>query len=272
MKEELQNMNLSDLRFVCQELGISCPKTKKGIVKKLLQPLSKKYRMNNKIKKKIPSLTKLSLKKIKLNPTSIEYIKNNYPETIVEMILNRQDKNGETPLMKASFDGNTEMVKLLIENGSDVNHIANKGKSKSKISALILATFKGNIEIVTLLLNAGADVNHTDSRNMTALYNAAANNYKDIVELLIKKGADVNVQENRYKHSALMFAAARNYREIVTLLLNAGADVNAKDIYGAPAKLYLGLPADVILNMGQIGKFKNEEVLRNSLNELLGRY
>ncbi len=36
LKKELDNMNFSDLRFVCRELGVSCPKSKSGIIKKLL--------------------------------------------------------------------------------------------------------------------------------------------------------------------------------------------------------------------------------------------
>lgn len=45
LKVKLKLMNLSDLRFVCRELGISCPKTKKSIIKKLLEPLNKNYKM-----------------------------------------------------------------------------------------------------------------------------------------------------------------------------------------------------------------------------------
>lgn len=45
LKAKLKLMDLSDLRFVCRELGISCPKTKKSIIKKLLEPLNKNYKM-----------------------------------------------------------------------------------------------------------------------------------------------------------------------------------------------------------------------------------
>ena len=45
LKKELENMNISDLRFICRELGIPYPKTKSGIIKKLLEPLSRKYGM-----------------------------------------------------------------------------------------------------------------------------------------------------------------------------------------------------------------------------------
>ena len=45
LKAKLQKMSIQDLRNVCRELGVSCPKTKRSIIKKLLQPLQKKYRM-----------------------------------------------------------------------------------------------------------------------------------------------------------------------------------------------------------------------------------
>ena len=46
LKKELQLMDLSDLRFVCRELGISCKGNKNHIIKKLLEPLNKDYKMN----------------------------------------------------------------------------------------------------------------------------------------------------------------------------------------------------------------------------------
>ena len=45
LKRELQTMSITDLRAVCRELGVSCPNTKRGIIKRLLFPLKKKYKM-----------------------------------------------------------------------------------------------------------------------------------------------------------------------------------------------------------------------------------
>ena len=44
LKTELQKMNVSDLRYICKEIGIKCPKS--GIIKRLLEPLKISYRMN----------------------------------------------------------------------------------------------------------------------------------------------------------------------------------------------------------------------------------
>ena len=50
LKEELQKLNITDLKSICKELGLSCPTDKKNIIKKLLEPLKKrkKYNMNSK--------------------------------------------------------------------------------------------------------------------------------------------------------------------------------------------------------------------------------
>ena len=48
LKAELQTMSITDLRAVCRDLGVSCPKTKSGIIKRLLFPLKKEYKVYGK--------------------------------------------------------------------------------------------------------------------------------------------------------------------------------------------------------------------------------
>lgn len=48
LKKELSKMEVSDLRIICRELGVSCPKTKNSIINRLLQPLKKNYKMESK--------------------------------------------------------------------------------------------------------------------------------------------------------------------------------------------------------------------------------
>ena len=47
LKAELKQMSLLDLKGVCRELGMSCPNTKRDIIKRLLDPLKKKYKKNS---------------------------------------------------------------------------------------------------------------------------------------------------------------------------------------------------------------------------------
>jgi len=69
--------------------------------------------------------------------------------------------------MEASRRGHTGAVKLLIDNGADVNCMNSYGEI-----ALIEASDNGHIEVVKLLIEAGADVNARD-HGTTALMEAS---------------------------------------------------------------------------------------------------
>jgi len=136
---------------------------------------------------------------------------NNQPE-IVKLLLdrgadpNRQDNNGWTALLKAAYQGNAkcieilashtkleldrallvatlmerkDAVKVLLDNGAEVDFRASDGRTP-----LILAAGKGNKEIVELLLQAGADASLTDQSGQTAQAVAAAKGFNDIAEAL----------------------------------------------------------------------------------------
>ena len=62
--------------------------------------------------------------------------------------INRQDSYGATPLIEASFRGHPEIVSLLLENGVDVTVVDRDG-----YTALMIAIEYENTEIVTLIKN-----------------------------------------------------------------------------------------------------------------------
>ena len=63
--------------------------------------------------------------------------------------------------------GYQEIVKILIENGADVN-ITDVG-SREGNTALIIASMEGRVEIVTILIENGALINITDEGGASAL-------------------------------------------------------------------------------------------------------
>ena len=65
--------------------------------------------------------------------------------------LDGQDEVGHTALMRASWTGNTEIVKVLIGLGAKLNTANNWGKT-----ALCIASRKGHAETVDALEAAGA--------------------------------------------------------------------------------------------------------------------
>ena len=94
---------------------------------------------------------------------------------------------GRTPLMLASRDGNTPVVKLLIANGADVNA---KDTTQTKDTALMLATQAGKQNVAELLLNAGAMVDAKSRLGWTALMIASDRRFQELVKLLIIRGAN----------------------------------------------------------------------------------
>jgi hypothetical protein len=96
----------------------------------------------------------------------------------------QSESNGYTPLTWASSRGHTEVVRLLLEAGADVNVTANDGQT-----ALMRAADYGHVEVLQLLLAAGADVNVKSVNGITALRFATLKGNNRIVEMLKAAGA-----------------------------------------------------------------------------------
>ena len=69
LKAELQKMNVSDLKYICKEIGVSCPKS--GIIKRLLEPLKISYKMNKRKRVKVKREMKCSeINELKVSSTN----------------------------------------------------------------------------------------------------------------------------------------------------------------------------------------------------------
>tara|TARA_Y200000002_G_C22602047_1_gene629988 strand:+ start:191 stop:859 length:669 start_codon:yes stop_codon:yes gene_type:complete len=148
LKNKLKKMSITDLRLICKKLRIKCPKQKKDIVDKLLQPLGYKYKMffsdcikddtcenNNKYSKDYLDLlieernilkskseksdaTKLKLLKIKKEICNIKFVKEIFKEYLnkVKNLLSfkRSDRKNNTRLESKEFIEKEEakMIKL----------------------------------------------------------------------------------------------------------------------------------------------------------------
>lgn len=156
-------------------------------------------------------------------------------------------RTGASPLLLAVEEENTEIIRLLIDAGADVNYVLPEqgfgSSNTSGVSALLVAVDKGNSEILRLLIDAGADVNNVlpeqkfpskDATGASALLLAVKAGNETIVRLLIDGGADLNYvlpQQDFHSNStggisALLLAVSESQEAIVRLLVQAGADVN----------------------------------------------
>lgn len=86
------------------------------------------------------------------------------------------NQDGNTFLMLAAYNGNADVLEVLIRHGADVNALNDRGQSP-----LAGAIFKKEDQVIDLLLNAGADPH---AGHPTALQSAEMFGRPDLVERL----------------------------------------------------------------------------------------
>lgn len=148
-------------------------------------------------------------------------IKNGNVQKVVELIdSNTELLNMETPfgtwLHVAASRGKLDIVKKLVELGSDINELGGVYGG----GALNEAASSGHIEIVRYLLLSGANLD-VSKPERNPLFGAISNGHVDIAKLLIKSGIETDVKysgEFKEDMDALTFAREQGQIEIVKLL------------------------------------------------------
>jgi len=114
--------------------------------------------LNNKIKKETNKIN-LNAEDKNSKQTFLNFSISLRNEDIVNFLIkngadvNKEDKNGKTPLMLACGKGYENIVKILIENGANVNK-----ENKNGETPLLLANKSGNETIAKILIENGANV------------------------------------------------------------------------------------------------------------------
>ncbi len=125
---------------------------------------------------------------------------------------------------KAVRDGDIGAVSSLIEKGVSPSVVIDEGRNSNwKHSPLILAVKSGNTQLVKLLIKNGANVNYVNVGSTSALKEAVSNDNDIIASLLISAKADVNfVDENEVP--ILFWAVSKKSKKVIPLLIKAGAN------------------------------------------------
>uniref|UniRef100_A0A8D0L8J9 Fibronectin type III and ankyrin repeat domains 1 n=1 Tax=Sphenodon punctatus TaxID=8508 RepID=A0A8D0L8J9_SPHPU len=135
------------------------------------------------------------------------------------------DKLGFSALMVAAQKGYTRLMKILVENGTDVNKKNGSGKD-----SLMLACFCGHLDIVKFLRANGASWEARDRGGCTAMHWAVDGGHCDVIAWMINDGCKVDVKDACLGWTPLMrVSAITGNKDVASLLISAGADVNVKD-------------------------------------------
>ena len=80
-------------------------------------------------------------------------------------------------------------------------------------------------EIVKLLLDHGADVNATQADDFTPLHEAAQNGMLDVTQWLLDRGAQINPRLSSSGKTPLALASEHQHEAVAELLMRHGAIV-----------------------------------------------
>lgn len=159
-------------------------------------------------------------------------ISENNAETLRALIGLGADINTNSPLIYAIWVADTEIIKILLDSGVDVNAQDMSTDYSKGVTPLMEASDRQ--DVVKMLLSAGANVNLQDINGETALTYAIESRNNEFMKMLIRAGADVNICDNRGVTPLITAVEYGNLRAIKILLAN-GADVHAQDKNGRTA-------------------------------------
>lgn len=109
----------------------------------------------------------------------------------------------DCPIIYACENNDLEMIKILINNGYDINFT-----NWSGTSPLIYEAENGNLEGVKLLVKNGADIEQCDNMEHTPLFKAMWCDHYEMAEYLIGKGVEINLTD--HDNDSIMYPVVEN--------------------------------------------------------------
>ena len=141
--------------------------------------------------------------------------------------INVNDLENTNTIHTAVQKGFTEIVKILIKIGINVNDIDCHGNTPLHLAC----HYSRNLTIVKILLENGANLDRRDYHDKTPLYRACENGHLETIQELLKHNPEIDAfsKDNR-DSTPLQVAACFGNVKVVEELLKAGANIDHLDI------------------------------------------
>uniref|UniRef100_A0A670YWR6 E3 ubiquitin-protein ligase MIB2 n=1 Tax=Pseudonaja textilis TaxID=8673 RepID=A0A670YWR6_PSETE len=146
--------------------------------------------------------------------------KSSLVSVVGRLLSQKSDADSPGRLVVEAAHGNIGKVRDLIQKYPDKVDVQNQGRT-----ALQVASYVGQVEVVKLLVQAHANVDLWDEEGDTALHYAAFGNQADVARLLVSKGANPNIL-NTARCTALYVSVNHGFTEVVKALCENNCDVN----------------------------------------------
>lgn len=129
-------------------------------------------------------------------------------------VVHEYSGDGFTALHLASYFGNAEVARLLLENGAEVDKLAMNGSDLRPLQSAVASL---HLDVAKVLLEFEPDVNVQMMGGFSPLMSAAAMGSAEIVALLMERGADAT-QKADDGRMATDFAASGGHQELAAVL------------------------------------------------------
>lgn len=152
------------------------------------------------------------------NPITVRYLLDKKAD------WNARDKAGRNALHLASFNGNTEVVQIIL----DVHHIEVNVRDTLFETPLHLASKSGHIDIMQVLITHGANINAKDKKRFTPLHYAAKRSGAVVNVLLHYEALPIDEMSN-FGRTPLMQACERPPSQVSIFRADFATDLASKD-------------------------------------------
>lgn len=160
----------------------------------------------------------------------LKYILEKNKENIGINILDIKDKVQKIPLHYAIQKKNIDIVKLLLDYGSNPNTFDNNG-----YNSLHLAIFSRDYDICKLVIEYIGNINYKCNSGETSLHISTNLKLLDISKLLIDNNININIHDNTHEFTALHYICTNNQLELLKYIIKNNEndiDLNKQDIFG----------------------------------------
>jgi ankyrin repeat protein len=131
------------------------------------------------------------------------------------------DTNGATPLVWAISNGSLEVVQTLLKHPTCNKEALNR-QDRDGRTPLHASAFAGNVAATDELLSAGVSVDLLDTVGQSPIFTACEHGHGEVVNALLAAKARIDFEDSEGRH-AMHWASIGGFETIVAALLEAGS-------------------------------------------------